>query len=440
MRQACREQRSTLFASMMSQAPAKPDDPIGLSLLMALGFAGLCAINLAIPGKPYFDEIHYLPAARELLERGLYINREHPLFAKQLIALGIALFGDNPLGWRIFSVTAGALALFASMRAMWFSSLSRFATLSYGALLASGFLLYVQSRIAMLDIFMAAFLAVGAWQFVAAMREPETGRYRLIVCGVAIGLAMGSKWNAFALAPLPGVVFFLARLSAGRRRLFTSKRGIPIRGMSLVEAFVWLGLLPLTIYALTFAPAWELKDTPFAAQNLISFHREMLALQMDVIKPHPYQSNWPDWVTNTRAIWYLYENVDGAQRGVLLVGNPLTMLLGLAALIWCMVSGLMQREWARLGVVAGYLTSLGLWFAAAKPVQFYYHYFVPSFFLLAALALALDALWSAGHRKLAGGVIAASLALFMGFYPILSAAPLADETSFLHWTWIQGWR
>ena len=87
----------------MSQAPAKPDDPIGLSLLMALGFAGLCAINLAIPSKPYFDEIHYLPAARELLERGLYINREHPLFAKQLIALGIALFGDNPLGWRIFS-------------------------------------------------------------------------------------------------------------------------------------------------------------------------------------------------------------------------------------------------------------------------------------------------------------------------------------------------
>ena len=424
----------------MSQAPAKPRDPIGLSLLLALGFAGLCAFNLAIPGKPYFDEIHYLPAARELLERGLYINREHPLFAKEMLALGIAIFGDNPLGWRVFSLVAGTLALFSSMRAMWFASLSRFAPPAYGLLLASGFLLFVQSRIAMLDVFMAAFLALAAWQFIAAMREPETARWRLIISGVAISLAMGSKWNALALAPLPGVVFILARLSAGRRRLFTSKRGIPIRGTSLVEAFVWLGLLPLAVYALTFAPAWELKDNPFATGDLISFHREMLALQMDVIEPHPYQSSWPQWVTNTRAIWYLYEHVDGAQRGVLLVGNPLTMLLGLPALVWCLITGLMQREWTRLGVVAGYLASLGLWFVAAKPVQFYYHYFVPSFFLLAALALALDALWSGGYRKLAGGVIAASLVLFVGFYPILSAAPLAGEASFAQWTWIEGWR
>ncbi len=424
----------------MSQAPAKPQDPIGLCLLLTAGFAALCAVNLAIPGKPYFDEVHYLPAARELLERGLYINREHPLFAKEMMALGIALFGDNPLGWRIFSLLAGVLALFASMRAMWFASLSRFATLAYGALLASGFLLFVQSRIAMLDIFMASFLALAAWQFVAAMREAETARPRLIACGVAIGLAMGSKWNAFALAPLPGIAFFLARLSAGRRRLFTSRRGIPIRGMSLVEAFVWLGLLPLAVYALTFTPAWELKDTPMASGGLIALHREMLALQMDVIKPHPYQSSWPQWVTNTRAIWYLYENVDGAQRGVLLIGNPLAMLLGLPALAWCLVSGVMQREWARLGVAAGYLASLGLWLFAAKPVQFYYHYFVPSFFLLAALTLALDAMWRAGHRKLAMGVIAASLALFAGFYPILAAAPLAGEASFAHWTWIEGWR
>jgi len=40
-----------------------------------------------------------------------------------------------------------------------------------------------------------------------------------------------------------------------------------------------------------------------------------------------------------------------------------------------------------------YLASLGLWLVAGKNVQFYYHYFLPSCFLLAALALALAELW-----------------------------------------------
>ena len=41
---------------------------------------------------------------------------------------------------------------------------------------------------------------------------------------------------------------------------------------------------------------------------------------------------------------------------------------------------------ARLAASLGYALSLGLWLIAPKPVQFYYHYFAPSLFLLAALA------------------------------------------------------
>jgi len=424
----------------MSQAPEHPSDPLGPSLAISALFAGLCAFRLTIPSQPYFDEVHYLPAAREMLERGLYINREHPLFAKQLMAIGIAIFGDNPFGWRMFSLAAGTLALFASMRALWFAAQSRFATLAYGTLLASGFALFVQSRIAMLDIFMAAFLAVAAWQFAAAIREPETGRRRLAVVGIALGLAMGSKWNAIPVAMLPGLAFFAARLSAGRRRLLNSRRGIPVPGMSLFEAMLWLGVVPLAVYAMTFASAWEFRDTPFATSGLVEFHCEMLSLQLQVLTPHPYQSLWGDWVLNLRSIWYLYEPVDGAQRGIVLLGNPLTMLLGIPALVWCLITGAIERNWARLGVVVGYATSLGLWLIAAKSVQFYYHYFVPSCFLLAAVALALDHMCQRGHRRSALAVLGASIALFAYFYPILSAAPLADEAAFAKWMWLASWR
>ena len=442
------EARASLSAD--TAAPAHPRDPLAWVAAITAAFAILAGWRLAIPSIPVFDEVHYIPAARELLSLfkggfGDYLNPEHPMLGKQLIALGMALFGDSPLGWRVMPLAFGTLALFASIRALWHASEDRFACIAFGVLLATGFHLFIQSRIAMLDVFMAAFLAVAAWQFAGAIRQPETGRWRLALTGIALGCAMAAKWNAVPLAMLPGLVFFAARISAGRRRLFLSRRGAPVPGMTLVEAFVWLGIVPLVIYALTFVPGYWLGDTlrpsPLAQHGLIGLHREILGLQQQVLTPHTYQSNWQQWVLNTRGIWYLYEVVDGAQRGVLLIGNPLTMLLGLPALAWCLVIGVWRGDWARLGVVIGYAAALGLWLIAPKPVQFYYHYFVPGFFLLGALALALSDLRRAGWGKwLAWGTLAASMGLFALFYKVLSAAPLEGAMSFAKWAWLMGWR
>ena len=159
-----------------------------------------------------------------------------------------------------------------------------------------------------------------------------------------------------------------------------------------------------------------------------------------MITPHTYQSNWPQWLLNLRAVWYFYAPADGAQRGVLLIGNPLTMLLGLIALVWCLASGAVRESWSRLAVVIGYAASLGLWVIAPKPVQFYYHYFVPHFFLLGALALALSDLRRAGLGWLSWGTLAASAGVFAWFYPILAALPLKGQGSFVTWMWIAGWR
>jgi dolichyl-phosphate-mannose--protein O-mannosyl transferase len=430
--------------------PPHPRDPWVWCALIPLLFGLIASIRLGIPGHAYFDEVHYLPAAFEwlLLLRdgsGNYLNPEHPPLGKQLIALGMYLFGDTPGGWRAMPLLFGVLTLLASMRALWHASHDRFATIAFGVLLVTGFHLFVQARIAMLDVFMAAFLAIAAWLFAAAIRKPETGRWRLALCGVAIGCALAAKWNAIPLAMVPGLAFFAARLSAGRRRLFTSRRGVPVPGVSLIEAFIWLGLLPLAVYSLTFWPgAWlgeSLRPSPIAEKGLIGFQADMLALQTQVLAPHTYQSTWPQWVLNTRAVWYLYEVTDGAQRGILLIGNPLTMLLGLPALAWCAYAGMARRDWARLAVVIGYAVSLGLWLIAPKPVQFYYHYFMPSFFLLAALALSLSELSAFGrNRWLALAPIAGSVAMFAFFYPILSAGALDGPMGFARWTWIGGWR
>ncbi|MCU0948035.1 MAG: phospholipid carrier-dependent glycosyltransferase [Porphyrobacter sp.] len=435
-----------------SSALSQPRDPAWWCLIIPLALGVAAAWRLSLPSQPFFDEIHYLPAAREVLHwwqtgTGGWVNPEHPPLGKYLLALGIALMGDDAIGWRIMPLIFGMTALGAGMRAMWHASASRFACIAFGVLLASGFALFVQTRIAMLDIFMAAFLLIAAWQFAAAIRQPETGRWRLAVTGVMLGCAMASKWNAALLAMLPGLTFLIARARAGRRRLFRSRRGAPVPGITLIEACVWLGAVPLVVYALAFVPAYgmgtPLRPSLVSEHGLIGAQIQMLHLQASVIEPHTYMSTWPQWVLNSRGIWYFYELADGSQRGVLLIGNPLTMLLGLPALAWCALAGSARRDAARLAAVIGYGVSLGLWVIAPKPVQFYYHYLMPGTFLLAALALTLADLRRSGQAGalLAWSVLGGSLAVFAWFLPILSAAPLAEgPMSFMRWMWLDSWR
>lgn len=430
--------------------PLRPRDPLAWTLAIAGAFALIAGWRLGVPAKPYFDEVHYLPAARDMIAAftegaGGYRNREHPLVAKELIALGMWAFGDNPLGWRIVPWIAGVAALFASMRALWHASHDGFATLAFGVLAVTGFHLFIHTRIAMLDIVMIAALAIAAWQFAAATARPEQGRWRLALTGIALGLALGSKWNAIPLAMAPGIAFFLARLGAGRRRLFLSRRGSPVPGIRLVEAFVWLGILPLLVYAATFIPGYWLAEplhpSPLAEKGLIGLHQEIFALQSNLVTPHRYMSQWGQWVLNTRGIWYLYEETGGAWRGVLLIGNPLTMLLGLPALAWCLLAGAVRRDAARLAASLGYALSLGLWLIAPKPVQFYYHYFAPSLFLLAALALACSDMRRLPRGNwLAWGIPTASVAVLAFYFPILSSLPLSSGGDYLIWAWLKGWR
>ena len=60
-------------------------------------------IGITAPDKFIFDEVHYVPAARQMLEPVMpspMLNPMHPPLAKQIIALSIHVLGDNPLGWR----------------------------------------------------------------------------------------------------------------------------------------------------------------------------------------------------------------------------------------------------------------------------------------------------------------------------------------------------
>jgi len=425
----------------MTRAPEQEADPIRWCAALALAFLALVLLRLDVPSKIYFDETHYVPAARKLLELRV-ANREHPLLGKEIIAASIALLGDRPLAWRLPSALMAALGLFAFARAMWLASLRRFATLAAMLLLASGFAWFVAGRIAMLDMPAAALAMVALWQFAAALRGGRA-RLRLALCGVAMGLALGAKWSVIPVIALPGLALLALRLRDHRAVFLIGTGRGPLPMVSLSEAGLWLGVLPLVVYWLTFAPAFFYHAVALDPLDFVGQHRLMIQLQDSVVKDHPYRSQWWQWIVNSRPIWYLYEEVDGAWRGILMLGNPFTMLAGLPALGWCLWAGLRRRRGDALAMAALWGANMAFWIASGKPVMFYYHYLLPGAFLLGALALALDALWRRGtwQRVLAASVLGLSVGVFWRFYPILSAAPLAGgRNAFADWMWLDSWR
>lgn len=418
-------------------------DPLGWCLLITVAFQALVLWRLAIPGRYYFDEIHYVPASLKLLDL-IPANREHPMFGKELIAAAIHLLGDRPFAWRIAPAIAGGLGLFAFSRLVWNLSRLRIATIAATALLATNFMWFVQSRIAMLDMICAGLCMAGLWGFSAALhaRSPGVGRMRLALAGLALGLSLGAKWSSAPALAVPGLVFLVLHLRENGLTWRNRGRRGPVRGISLLEAAFWLGLFPLAIYWLTYLPAMFYTQRPVDPLGFIAQHKYMIRLQDSVVKPHPYRSFWYMWMGDWRSIWYLFENVDGAWRGIVMIGNPVSMIAGLAALAWGLLAVAFRKRWDVLAFLVLYAACLGMWAVNGKPIQFYYHYLLPGAFLMAVLGLALDALWARRDRSrwIAHGVMALAVVVFALFYPIISGWPLPYKSAYNIWMWLPSWR
>ena len=144
------------------------------------------------PHRKVFDEVYYASdgcwyAGIDYRECGLMSDAErswvHPPLGKQLIALGVDGFGNDPFGWRVAAAVAGTitvgmvgvLAFLLYRRELWAAVAA--------LLLATEHLHFVQSRIAMLDVFLAMFVVLGFLLVVVDRRTRD--RARPVVAGGA---------------------------------------------------------------------------------------------------------------------------------------------------------------------------------------------------------------------------------------------------------------
>ena len=135
-----------------------------LSLLVIINLV----IHFAIINNPpqiVFDEKYYVNDARLITDNHTTERTEHPPLGKLLVTSGVVLFGDNPFGWRFFSV------IFGTFNIMLFYLICRNLKMSVRASNIAVFLLtfenlsFVQGGLAMLDVFSLTFTLLSFWLY-----------------------------------------------------------------------------------------------------------------------------------------------------------------------------------------------------------------------------------------------------------------------------------
>ena len=139
-------------------------------LVLLVVILGLHLATIAHPNEPLFDEQHYVPDARRIINGEGTQRVEHPPFAKLIIAGGIEVFGDNPWGWRMPAVILSTIALIA-----FYDICRKLGGSNKTAFLATMFLglenlMFLHSGMAMLDIYVVVFIIFAFWFYLKGLK------------------------------------------------------------------------------------------------------------------------------------------------------------------------------------------------------------------------------------------------------------------------------
>ena len=389
--------------------------PSWLPLAVVLAFGALARLpHLNAPPVPIFDEgLFYLPAARAYLQGLPDPTFEHPPLGKEAIALGIALLGDNPWGWRALSAIAGVVGIALTYRLTWLLWRSHEIAFLAAGLLSLDFLWLSFSRLAMLDIFQAVLVLaalVAAWSY-----RTKGGHASLLACGLALGLATAVKWSgAWALLPI------LLALAPTHERPLTREQTISAAALFFAAGALGYGAPWLYhVVALGYGPG-----------EIIGLHQQMLGYQLQVGADRLSTAERLlaplAWFTGSPLVFTARED---RSVGVLVTSNPLILLPGFLSVLWLLKRGLTAFRSPEGFLAVAFLSLYLPWFLL--PRLKYFYYLLPGMPLLAiALAYCYYRLWQTaaqltGRRRSLAisslmAFLAVTAALFVGAFPALS--------------------
>jgi dolichyl-phosphate-mannose-protein mannosyltransferase len=236
----------------------------------------------------------------------------HPPLGKWLIGLGEKVFGFDTFGWRFAAALFGTLTVLLVVRIGRRMTGSTLLGGMAGLLLALDGLHFVQSRVAMLDVFLCFWIVATFGALVvdrdhvrarlASFPDPAYGRLGLrpwrLLAGVCSGAALATKWSA--LFPLAVLVLLSVTWEVGSRRTAGLPEQQPWRvwlGLVLGVGALKLGLWPAVVVVVA-ALVWEsLTRRQVRGQGVPSLARFAVpvVLALAVVPVAVYALSWAGW-------------------------------------------------------------------------------------------------------------------------------------------------
>lgn len=496
--------------------------PAAVLVLAAL----LRFVGLAHPNAIVFDETYYAKDGYSLLHygyerswsadaNGTFVAGSpetplgtpeyvvHPPLGKWMIALGMALFGDdNPVGWRFSAALFGTLSIALLMWVAWMMFRSITLASIAGLLMAVDGLHLVQSRLALLDVFLmfwllAAFACLVAdriasrrklARLVAAAASPGAGgsgtvpsaaflrhgpwlgvRWCRVAAGLCCGAALGVKWNALFFVAAFGIMTVLwdigARRAAGIRNWFTGAllkdswaAAIAILGTGLATYLVtWSGWFASSnAYDRNWAaehPGQGVQWLPPVLRSLWEYHRSAYEFHTHLDAPHTYASPAWQWLILARPTSYYYESSSTAcgqsqcSEAILNIGNPLIWWSAAVAMVFVLIWWILKRDWRMGAIFCVFAVGYFPWFAYPDRTMFYFYAlsFLPWLVLglTAILGLGLGRPGDSVRRRryglvVVGGFLCAVLLISAHFWPIWTGSVLTYDQWREH-MWFRAW-
>ncbi|MCW2615145.1 MAG: glycosyl transferase family 39 [Frankiales bacterium] len=522
------------MTATLDAAPARPTPPAqpvpdwrtrilpastgrgGWLATLAVGLlAGLLrVVRLDIPRGRIFDEIYYVCDAQNLLKYGVEVATAagdpatqarceptgqpgfivHPPLGKWAISLGMRFFGVEEFGWRIAAAVVGTLMVVVLVRVTRRMTGSTTLACLAGVLLSLDGLHFVQSRVAMLDVFVAAWVLAA---FACLVADRDAVRRRLAVtddedlagwgpklglrgwrllAGVCLGGAVATKWSALYYVAVLVLLAFAWEVGARR----TAGVRAPVRATVVRSAgplLATLLVLPAALYVLSWA-GWFASDggydrqwaesnpasglgsvMPEALRSWWQYHREIFGFHDNLSTPHNYQSHPAGWLLLARPVSYYYPagigpgrygcDTASCSREVLAIGTPAIWWAGIAvlvAMLWLWVS---RRDWRAAAVLAMALTAIVPWVRDDLDGRTMFLFYALPAAPFLCLGLALVAGWALGgagasprRRRYAafgiGAYVSVVVLNFAYLYPVLAAQTLPYQ-AWRSRMWFSSW-
>ena len=403
----------------------------------------------------YFDEIYHGRTAYEVINNIFPYEITHPPLGKDIMVIGIKLFGMTPFGWRFMGTLFGILML-PLLYAFLKNIFGKTVIASCGTILfAFDFMHYVQTRIATIDTYGVFFIILMYWfmyRYITLDYETPFKKTlpALALSGLFFGIGCACKWTAVYAGAGLFILYFVNLILRGRYYV-KDQRGREFKNFTiktLLFTVLFFIAVPVVIYCLSYIPygtasgmtiqggmLWDPKYYDIIWQNQIymyNYHSTLVAT-------HAYSATWYQWLVDARPILYYLDMSQGNDyRGAFAsFGNPIIWWGGLLAIFVMIYRVFRYRDGKAFFIAVGYLSQLIPWLFVTR-ITFIYHYFDSTVFLVLALTYMLSTIWERkqGRYKLAVfGFTGSAVALFIMFFPVLTGILVsrAYELHFLRW-------